>query len=76
MFLENVMIAARGAGLHTCPQAAWVKYHRLISGILDIPGTEEMVCGMALGFEDESAPVNALRTVREPVSGFASFEGF
>jgi len=76
MFLENIMVAARGAGLHTCPQAAWVKYHRLIFDILDIPDTEEMVCGMALGFEDETAPENTLRTAREPVSGFASFDGF
>ncbi len=26
MFLENVMLAARGQGLHTCPQAAWIEY--------------------------------------------------
>lgn len=76
MFLENVMVAARGQGLHTCPQAAWVQYHRVVIDVLAIPDTEEMVCGMALGHEDVNAPENALRTGREPVSGFASFEGF
>lgn len=76
MFLQNVMVAARGLGLHTCPQAAWVKYHRVVIDVLDIPDTEEMVCGMALGHEDTAAPENALRTEREPVSGFASFDGF
>jgi nitroreductase len=76
MFLQNVMIAARGAGLHTCPQAAWAKFHTVIREVLDIPETEEIVCGMSLGYEDESAPENALRTDREPVSSFAVFEGF
>jgi nitroreductase len=76
MFLENIMVAARGAGLHTCPQAAWVQYHRVVIDMLAIPGTQEMVCGMALGYADEDAPENTLRTEREPVSGFAVFDGF
>ena len=28
MFLENIMIAARARGLHTCPQAAFAPYHK------------------------------------------------
>src|SRR6195952_2384183 len=31
MFLENVMVAARGHGLDTCPQAAFTQFHRIIS---------------------------------------------
>jgi nitroreductase len=76
MFLENVMIAARGAGLDTCPQAAWVQFHAVVLDVLDIPDTEELVCGMALGYADESAVENTLVTEREPVAGFATFEGF
>ena len=76
MFVQNVMIAARGQGLHSCPQAAWVKFHRVVIDVLDIPDTEEIVCGMALGYIDDSAPENALVTEREPVSGFATFDGF
>lgn len=76
MFLENIMVAARGMGLHTCPQAAWVKFHAVAREVLEIPEEEEIVCGMALGYEDESAIENSLRTEREPASGFATFEGF
>ncbi len=76
MFLENVMIAARGQGLDTCPQAAWVHFHRVVLDVLEIPDTEEVVCGMALGYADESAIENTLVTEREPVSGFAPFHGF
>jgi nitroreductase len=76
MFLENVMIAARGQGLDTCPQAAWVHFHRIPLEVLGIPDNEELVCGMALGYADESAIENTLITEREPVSGFAEFHGF
>ena len=30
MFLENIMVAARGFGLHSCPQAAFAPFHRVI----------------------------------------------
>ena len=73
MFLQNVMIAARGRGLHTCPQAAFAPYHRQIRPLLGIPDEEMVVCGMALGHEDESKPENALRSERVPVEEFVTF---
>jgi nitroreductase len=73
MFLQSIMIAARGRGLHTCPQAAFAPYHRQIRPILGIPDEEMVVCGMALGYEDTSKPENALRTERAPVDEFVTF---
>lgn len=73
MFIQNVMIAARAHGLHTCPQAAWVKLHRVVIDELSIPDNEEVVCGMAMGYEDATRIENTLRTEREPVSGFTRF---
>ncbi len=76
MFIENVMIAARGRGLDTCPQQAFSRFHRVIEEHLQLPDTEMVVCGMALGYADPTAPVNRLVTEREPVSAFARFHGF
>ena len=73
MFLQSIMIAARGRGLHTCPQAAFAPYHRQIRPILDIPDEEMVVCGMALGYEDESKPENQLRSERVPLEEFVTF---
>ncbi len=73
MFLENIMIAARGFGLHTCPQAAFAPYHKVIRAELGIPEDQVVVCGMSLGHEDTAAPENALRTEREPLERFAEF---
>jgi nitroreductase len=75
MFLENIMIAARGRGLHTCPQAAFAPYHRYIRPILDIPEEEIVVCGMALGHEDASKPENDLRSERAPLEEWVTFKG-
>ena len=73
MFLENIMIAARGRGLDTCPQAAFTQFHRIIGDQLGLPANEMVVCGMALGFADSSKIENSLITEREPVSGFTRF---
>jgi nitroreductase len=75
MFLQNVMIAARARGLDTCPQAAFLEFHRIIAQCVGMPDNEMLVCGMSLGWADPAAPVNTLQTVREPVAGFASFAG-
>jgi nitroreductase len=73
MFLQNIMIAARARGLHTCPQAAFAPYHRQIRPILDITDEEIVVCGMALGYEDTSKPENGFRTDREPLDAWVTF---
>jgi nitroreductase len=75
IFLGAIMIAARGRGLDTCPQAAFADFHQIIRPLLNIPENEIVICGMALGHVDPDAPVNALTTERAPISDFATFEG-
>ncbi len=76
MFLQGVMVAARARGLDTCPQVAWVEFPRQVAEVLGIPAEERIVCGMSLGYADPDAPENRLVTEREPVAGFARFDGF
>ncbi len=73
MFLQNVMVAARARGLHTCPQAAWTQYHRILAEELGWGPEQMLVCGMALGHADPDAVENSLITEREPVAGFTKF---
>jgi len=63
-------------GLDTCPQAAWMEFPRTIAGELGLPANEQVVCGMSLGYADPDPPESRLVTDREPVAGFARFEGF
>jgi len=73
MFLQSVMVAARGRGLDTCPQAAFMRFHKIIMEHIGAPDGEMFVCKMSLGHADPSAVENTLHTEREPVSGFARF---
>lgn len=73
MFLQNIMVAARGRGLDTCPQAAFTQYHRIISEVLGLPESETVVCGMSLGYADRGRIENTLVTEREPIARFVKF---
>ncbi|MGC9237739.1 MAG: nitroreductase, partial [Thiomonas sp.] len=74
MFLQNIMVAARGRGLDTCPQAAFNQFHRIIEDELGLDASaQQVVCGMALGWADPAAIENTLVTERAPVADFARF---
>jgi nitroreductase len=71
MFLQNIMVAARGHGLHTCPQAAWNGFAKIILPHIAAGADEMLVCGMALGYADGTDVVNTFHTPRVPVAEFA-----
>ncbi|MEJ2360492.1 MAG: nitroreductase [Gammaproteobacteria bacterium] len=70
MFLQNVMLAARATGLDTCPQASLAEYPDVVRNELKLPAEWAMVCGMSLGYADNSQPVNQFRLPREDVDSF------
>ena len=70
MFLQSLMVAARARGLHTCAQGAWNPFSSLILPLIGAGEGEMLVCGMALGWADESALINTYETPREPVDSF------
>ena len=72
MFIQNVMTAAREAGLSSCPQVAWAQYHKVLRAELGIPEGDTIVCGLALGYEDESEIANTLRTERAPLEDWVT----
>ncbi|HUD52279.1 nitroreductase [Parvibaculum sp.] len=76
MFTQSVMLMAREHGLHTCAQEAWAIWPKTIAEFLNMPPELMLFCGMGLGFMDETAPINRLRTDRAPMEEWASFSGF
>jgi nitroreductase len=75
MFLQTLMIAARGRGLDTCPQAAIANYPAILRRHLPIRDSETIICGMALGYADPAEPANAVEPDRELVEDFVTFHG-
>lgn len=70
MFLQNLMLAARARGLHTCPQAAWNGFAKIILPHIGAGLDEMLVCGMALGYADPTAIVNTFHTPRVPLEDY------
>jgi nitroreductase len=70
MFMQNIMVGARARGLHTCPQAAWNGFAKIILPHIGAGEGEMLVCGMSLGHADEAALVNTFHTPREAVESF------
>lgn len=76
MFIQSLMLVAREHGLHTAPQEAWAIWHKTVSEFLDMPDELMLFCGLGLGYMDESAPINQLRTDRARLEEFATLSGF
>jgi len=73
MFLQSVMLAAVDQGLATCAQASIADYPVIIKAELAYPEETVLLCGMALGYEDNAALVNSYRTSREDVDSFTRY---
>ena len=73
MFLQNIMVAARGEGLDTCPQAAWNDYAKIILPLIGAKENEMLVCGMALGYADKVDIVNTFITPRVSAEDFTTW---
>lgn len=73
MFIQSVMVAARGEGLETCPQAAFCNFHDTVTKLLGVPDEQMLICGMSLGYPVPGSKVNTFRTSRIGVEEFTTF---
>ena len=73
MFIQSIMLAARGLGLETCPQAAFCNYYDTVMEQLGAPPEQMLICGMSLGYPDPSAIVNTYRTERMDLDEFVTY---
>ncbi len=73
MFMQSVMLMACELGLATCAQASLAEYADIVKDLLGYPKDLILLCGMAIGYEDVTAPINSYRTHREEVLSFTKF---
>jgi|TARA_B110000881_G_scaffold53548_1_gene45498 nitroreductase len=73
MFLQNFMLLAKEAGLDTCPQEAWAIKQESVTAFVKAPDELMLFCGMAIGYKDDEAKINKLRTQRRPFEDWATF---
>ena len=70
MALHGLMLAAHAQGLGACAIGALASYPAIVRSTLGLPADHLVVCGMALGYEDTTAPVNATRTQRAALTEY------
>lgn len=73
MFMQSVALVATERGLSSCFQEFWGTLRKTLKTHFALGEHEMIYCGMALGYADESAPVNRLRSERAGVDEFARF---
>lgn len=76
MYMMAVMLLAKERGLDTCPQEYWSRFPRTVAKALNLPDDLILFSGMALGWRDEDAPINSLRTRRDPFELWGELVGF
>ena len=73
MFLQTFMLLAKEAGLDTCAQEAWSMKHDSVSKFVKAEDSDMLFCGMAIGYRDDTATVNSLKSERRPLNEWARF---
>ena len=76
MYMQTVMLLAVERGLDTCAQEFWARYPGVVSRFIGLPDDHMLFCGMALGYRDETAPINGWRTRRDPFDVWCDMKGF
>jgi nitroreductase len=62
--IAYLLLAAEAKGLATCPIGLITAYAADIADVLSIADNKEVVLGIALGYADESSPLNNFKTGR------------
>ncbi|MDG6078583.1 nitroreductase [Erythrobacter litoralis] len=76
MWLQTVMLLLREEGLDSCAQEAWAAYSPQVREVVDIPADHIFFCGMAIGYRDPDAPVNAFDVERARLEDSVRWEGW
>ena len=73
MYLQTFMLLAQEAGLGTCAQEAWAMKHESVSTFLQAAESDMLFCGMAIGYKDQDAAINQLKTTRRSSDEWMKF---
>jgi nitroreductase len=76
MYMQTVMLLAVERGLDTCAQEFWARLPKTAGAVLGLADDHMLFSGMALGYRDETAPINSLRTRRDPFDEVVELRGF
>lgn len=75
LFLQGVMLGLVACRLGSCPQFSVAGYPDTIRDVLGLGADRLIVCGLAVGHPDETAPVNGFHPRRARLSEYVRWHG-
>ncbi|MBV7418251.1 MULTISPECIES: nitroreductase [Comamonas] len=76
IYLQAFMLRATEEGLATCAQGFWRRYDAVVKQHLAVPEGYLVAFGIALGYEDTTAPINTMRATRAEFAEWGQLQGF
>lgn len=76
MFMQTLMLLAVERGLDTCAQEYWSRFPTTVASFLGLPDDHMLFSGMAMGYRDGDAAINAMTTSRDPIAIWGELRGF
>lgn len=73
MFLNTLSLAISESGMGCCLQASFSCYGDIVRNTLKLDQENLIICGVALGYEDKSDPINTLPKRRKTINDFVEF---
>ena len=72
-YMQNLMLAAEGYGLGSCPQGSTTEYGKIIARVLDVPENLALLYSVVIGYEDKDAKINTYQPARVPMKDIVTF---
>ena len=73
MYLQTFMLLAQEEGIDTCGQESWSLRNKMVSSFCEAGDDLMLFTGVAIGYRDDSAPINQYKTSRRPFEDWAKF---
>jgi nitroreductase len=73
IFMSGVCLVAREKGLGTLILSTVISYQDLLRSVLSIPENKQVVMGMAMGYPDDTAPINHFERQRIGLEDFVTW---
>jgi nitroreductase len=68
IYVSHILLGAQSRGLGTCAAASFISYGTVIRQALKLPDTQKIICGIAMGYEDKTHPINQYERDRADMS--------
>lgn len=73
ILMQTIALTATQMGLASCMLASLAQYPHIVREELNISDNKMLICGLALGYEDNNALINSFRSDKLEVDDFAKF---